>query len=150
MSNEAEQIAQRQAKLDELVRLGVPPYPNAFDRTATVIGDQGRRTTPSTGEALEASRPQVRVAGRILGMRSFGKANFLVLSDGLERLQVYVRADSVPDARLRDLQAARFRRSRRRRRAACSAPRPTSSRSGRRACISWPSACCRCRRSGTG
>ena len=31
----------------------------------------------------------------------------------------------------------------------CSAPRPTSSRSGRRGCTSWRSACCRCRRSGT-
>jgi lysyl-tRNA synthetase class 2 len=29
-------------------------------------------------------------------MRAFGKANFLVLSDGRARLQVYVRADSVP------------------------------------------------------
>ena len=51
------------------------------------------------------------MAGRILGMRAFGKANFLVLSDGLERLQVYVRADSVPARGLRDLQAARSRRS---------------------------------------
>ena len=36
-------------------------------------------------------------------------------------------------ARLRDLQAARFRRLGRRRRDVCSGPRPTSSRSGRRA-----------------
>ena len=39
MSNEAEQIAQRRAKLDELVRLGVPAYPNRFDRTATLKSD---------------------------------------------------------------------------------------------------------------
>lgn len=43
------------------------------------------------------SRPPARVAGRVLGMRSFGKANFIVLSDGLERLQVYVRADSLDE-----------------------------------------------------
>jgi lysyl-tRNA synthetase class 2 len=96
MSNEAEQIAQRRAKLDDLVRLGVAPYPNRFDRTATIAAvkaEQGART----GEALEAEGIQVRVAGRILGVRAFGKANFVVLSDGLERLQVYVRADAVPD-----------------------------------------------------
>ena len=38
-----------------------------------------------------------RVAGRILGLRTFGKANFLVLSDGAARLQVYLRQDSVPE-----------------------------------------------------
>ena len=37
------------------------------------------------------------VAGRILGMRSFGKADFLVLSDGLARLQVYVRQDALSE-----------------------------------------------------
>jgi lysyl-tRNA synthetase class 2 len=35
-------------------------------------------------------------SGRILAIRSFGKANFLVLSDGRSRLQVYIRQDSVP------------------------------------------------------
>ena len=96
MSNEAEQIAQRRANLDELTRLGVPSYPARFDQTATiaqVVAEHGE----ASGEALEAARPEVRVAGRILGLRTFGKANFLVLSDGLARIQVYVRADSVSE-----------------------------------------------------
>ena len=47
---------------------------------------------------LDASQGlQVRVAGRILAMRTFGKANFLVLSDGKSRVQVYVRQDSVAE-----------------------------------------------------
>jgi len=96
MSNEREQIAQRRAKLAELVALGVAPYPHRFDRDATVsavVADHGGKD----GETLETERPHTRVAGRILGIRAFGKANFLVLSDGLERLQVYVRADSVSE-----------------------------------------------------
>src|SRR5205085_6974497 len=36
-------------------------------------------------------------SGRILGIRSFGKASFLVLSDGLKTVQAYVRQDSVPE-----------------------------------------------------
>src|SRR5262245_44945745 len=96
MSNEAEQVAQRQAKLADLVRLGVAAYPNRFDRTATVSAIKAEHDA-KTGEALEATHIPVRAAGRILGMRAFGKANFLVLSDGLDRLQVYVRADSVPE-----------------------------------------------------
>jgi len=95
MSNEAEQVAQRQAKLTAIEALGVRPYPNQFDRTASV-SDIRAAHDAATGEALEAEHVPVRAAGRILGMRAFGKANFLVLSDGRARLQVYVRADSVP------------------------------------------------------
>src|SRR4029450_13389206 len=96
MSNEAEQVAQRQAKLADLVRLGVAAYPNRFDRWATVSAIKAEHNG-KTGETLDADHVTVQTAGRILGMRAFGKANFLVLSDGLERLQVYVRADSVPE-----------------------------------------------------
>ena len=56
-----------------------------------------RPTARATGAELEAQGVQVRVAGRILGMRTFGKANFLVLSDGKARVQAYVRQDSVPE-----------------------------------------------------
>ncbi len=35
--------------------------------------------------------------GRILAIRSFGKANFLVLSDGHAKIQVYIRQDSLPE-----------------------------------------------------
>jgi lysyl-tRNA synthetase class 2 len=95
MSNEAEQIAQRQAKLKAIEQLGVPVYPHRFERTAALSAIRAEHNG-KTGEVLDAEPVQVRAAGRILGMRAFGKANFLVLSDGLDRLQVYVRADSVP------------------------------------------------------
>ena len=49
------------------------------------------------GEALEGEQVRTTVAGRILGIRSFGKANFLVISDGASRIQIYVRQDSVPE-----------------------------------------------------
>jgi lysyl-tRNA synthetase class 2 len=95
MSNEAEQKAQRQAKLEAIAELGVPTYPHRYDRSASVsevVDAHG----PKTAEALEDEQPQVRVAGRIMGMRGFGKANFLVIADGLRRIQVYVREDSMP------------------------------------------------------
>jgi lysyl-tRNA synthetase class 2 len=97
MANESEQIAQRREKLDELVRLGVAPYPSRFDRTASIAAIVLAHGLKS-GDVLETERPEARTAGRILGVRNFGKANFLVLSDGLERLQIYIREDSL-DAR---------------------------------------------------
>ena len=96
MSNEAEQIAQRRAKLEALVAMGVRPYPHAFDRSVTV-SDIVRAHGEKAAAALEAEQPPARVAGRILSMRSFGKANFLVLSDGVSRIQAYVRADSMSE-----------------------------------------------------
>jgi lysyl-tRNA synthetase class II len=47
MSNELEQRAQRQAKLDELIQLGVSPYPNKFDGAtaiAAIVAAHGEKT----------------------------------------------------------------------------------------------------------
>ena len=93
---ESDQIVQRRANLDALKQLGVDVYPHKFETSATIsaiVAEHGA----ATGEALDANHVPVTVAGRILGVRTFGKANFLVLSDGLSRLQVYIRQDSVPE-----------------------------------------------------
>ena len=95
MSNEAEQKAQRQAKLEAIAELGVPTYPHRYERTGTVAEIVDLHS-PKDAAALEAERPEARVAGRIVSMRTFGKANFVVISDGLRRVQVYVREDSLP------------------------------------------------------
>jgi len=96
MASEAVQAEQRRVKLDELIALGVSPYPVQFDRTHTV-SELVATFGETSGPDLEAAQPQTRAAGRILSMRTFGKANFLEISDGLTRLQVYVRADSIPE-----------------------------------------------------
>ncbi len=96
MASLEEQLAQRRANLDDLSKLGVDPYPRRFDRThsiAQLVSGYGERTH----DELEADRVQTTTSGRILGLRSFGKANFLVLSDGLRTIQVYIRQDSVPE-----------------------------------------------------
>jgi len=95
-STESDQVVQRRANLEELKKLGVDPYPRRFEIAATVdaiVTQYGDRT----GEELEAAKPQARTAGRILSIRSFGKANFLVISDGRARIQVYIRQDSLSE-----------------------------------------------------
>jgi lysyl-tRNA synthetase, class II len=97
---ESDQIVQRRANLAELEKLGVAVYPRRFERTHTIrelVDTYATRSAP----ALDADRVETRTAGRILAIRSFGKANFLVLSDGTARIQVYIRQDSLSDVSFR-------------------------------------------------
>src|SRR3954453_7864694 len=95
MSSQEEQIAQRKANLEEIARLGIAPYPNRFDRRNTVTELVDAHGAKSHDE-LEAERPETTTSGRILAIRSFGKANFLAITDGRARIQVYIRQDSLP------------------------------------------------------
>ena len=96
MTQEDEQIQQRRANLEALTRLGLPAYPHRFERTDTVT-DLVTRHDASTSEQLEAARVETTTAGRVLAIRSFGKANFLAISDGRARIQVYLRKDALPE-----------------------------------------------------
>jgi len=91
-----DQLVQRRANLTALIELGVTPYPHAFDCTDTVSAIVARHGETS-GEDLETAQVRTRTAGRVLTIRSFGKARFLVISDGTRRVQVYLRKDSLSE-----------------------------------------------------
>jgi lysyl-tRNA synthetase class 2 len=93
-TSQDEQVEQRRSHLEALVRLGVSAYPNRFDRLHAITELVDAHGTRSHDE-LEAERPDTRTSGRILAVRAFGKANFLVLSDGRAKIQVYIRQDSL-------------------------------------------------------
>jgi lysyl-tRNA synthetase class 2 len=96
MSSEDAQIEQRRANLDAITKLGIRPYPNRFAATHTVsalVEAHGERPK----DALEAERIDTVTAGRIISIRSFGKASFFVLSDGRARIQVYLRQDALSE-----------------------------------------------------
>jgi lysyl-tRNA synthetase, class II len=96
MPQDNDLLVQRRANLEALARLGVDLYPHEFERTDTIsrlVAAHGGKTK----DDLEATRVETRTSGRILAIRSFGKANFLVLSDGRARIQAYIRKDSLSD-----------------------------------------------------
>jgi lysyl-tRNA synthetase, class II len=93
---ESDLLRQRRANFEELVQLGVEPYPRKFERSDT-ISDLVAAHGGKSRDELEAAGLQTRTAGRIVAIRSFGKANFLVLSDGRATIQVYIRQDSLPE-----------------------------------------------------
>ncbi len=95
-SRESDLLRQRRANFEELLSLGVEPYPVRFDRADTVselVAAHGARTSAE----LESPRVETTTAGRVLAIRSFGKANFLAISDGKEKIQIYVRQDSLSE-----------------------------------------------------
>jgi lysyl-tRNA synthetase class 2 len=147
MSSEVVQAEQRKANLEAIVRLGFAAYPHKIDTTHSVselVAAHGARTSAE----LESGKVETVTAGRIVGIRSFGKASFFVLSDGRSRLQIYVRQDALSErdyalSKLLDVGdqigvAGHLFRTK------------TSSRSGPQGWSSSPSVSCRCRRSGTG
>ncbi|HSC29970.1 MAG TPA: lysine--tRNA ligase [Vicinamibacterales bacterium] len=88
-------MSQRRANFEELLRLGVDPYPVSFRRTHTVTELTEQFGTRSS-EQLDPERISTATAGRILAIRSFGKAGFLAISDGRSRIQIYCRQDALP------------------------------------------------------
>src|SRR5262245_37181740 len=96
MSVEDEQIQQRRLNLEALAKIGVAIYPHKFERRHTV-SELVEAHHVKSHDDLEAERPDTITSGRVLAIRSFGKANFLVISDGRQQIQVYIRQDALPE-----------------------------------------------------
>lgn len=96
METESDLVAARRRKLEELRERGVNPYPNDFRPADTAAGVQ-QRFGASSREQLEHCTDTVSVAGRIIGVRDFGRASFLHLQDRTGKIQVYVKRDAVGD-----------------------------------------------------
>ena len=113
-----DQTEARAQHLEALKHLVGNVYPNKFVRsdvsgtashedTITSIRECFQRREPRVNEGekpaaellesanAELNRIRVRVAGRIAAKRGMGKAAFVHLSDGVSRLQIYVRQQDV-------------------------------------------------------
>lgn len=78
---------ERLRKLEELKKLGVNPYPAKANRTHMA------------GEVVAAfdrlENTEATVAGRVLGIRKFGKLAFIVLKDASGHIQLFLRDGEV-------------------------------------------------------
>ncbi|KEQ22700.1 lysine--tRNA ligase [Paenibacillus tyrfis] len=94
--NELLQI--RRNKLDELRGLGVDPFGQKFERTHHA-GDIFKAYEDKSKEELEALSAEVSIAGRIMQKREMGKAGFAHIQDITGKIQIYVRADALEEAK---------------------------------------------------
>ncbi len=91
---EAQLIAQRQEKAQGWRALGVHPYGNGF-RPEHLAADIQRAHAEQSAEQLASSTQSYTVAGRVIAIRSFGKAAFLKLRDRSGELQIHVKQDAL-------------------------------------------------------
>ena len=94
MDELTEHMEVRRQKLLKLKESGHAPYPNDFKPgyvTSEIVADYGALAD----DQLAALQSEFSLAGRIMGIRSFGKASFFHLQDRKGKLQVYVRRDRV-------------------------------------------------------
>ena len=123
MPGEDELIEQRREKLRRLRARGIDPYPARTSRThsaaeaiaafeaweAAAQADPEVEAAPAQAEALDA--PIVTVAGRMTASRDMGKASFIDVRDGSERIQCFIKKDLVGEdayAGLADLDLGDF------------------------------------------
>jgi lysyl-tRNA synthetase class 2 len=96
-SKEEEIYAQRLEKAKKLKALGVNPYGNGY-RPRDLAGEIAKRHEKDAPEKLDQEKPVYDIAGRVVAVRSFGKAAFIKLRDRSGELQVHVKQDALGPA----------------------------------------------------
>ncbi len=103
----SEQEIIRRNSLQELINLGIEPYPaEGFDITATISDilteyesiklrwyEEGKLKDPSVEP--EYVKREVSLAGRIMNRRIMGAASFAEIQDSTGRMQIYIKRDEV-------------------------------------------------------
>jgi lysyl-tRNA synthetase, class II len=92
LSLEHELLTQRFRRTRELEQIGQRPYGARFDFSHSVPAIWASYSEKTT-EELEAEKIEVRVCGRIQSIRGKGKAGFMHIEQGGERLQIYIKID---------------------------------------------------------
>jgi lysyl-tRNA synthetase, class II len=96
MPGEDELIQLRREKLSRLRARGVDPYPARTPRTdAAAEAIAAYERWEAADEAARGDAPTVCVAGRITALRDMGKASFLDVRDGTDRIQCYLKKDVI-------------------------------------------------------
>jgi len=87
-----EHLAGRRRKLELMRKMQLPAYPNDFfpDHTAARLLAEHEGHEAAELEKIDTI---YRVAGRIMALRSFGKAAFVKLQDRSGRIQAYLQKD---------------------------------------------------------
>ncbi|MCS6838070.1 MAG: lysine--tRNA ligase [Bdellovibrionaceae bacterium] len=86
--------AEKRRKLRELRNKGINPFPYSYQKTHHV--SEVRKQWGETLKAGEKVDTSVSLAGRVMTLRSMGKASFFNIQDQTGSLQIYFRNEELP------------------------------------------------------
>lgn len=81
----------RREKLAELIMMGIEPYPAPL----YPVNNNSSYIKENFTEEKKSDFAEVCLAGRIMSVRDMGKANFAVIQDSYDRIQLYIRRDDI-------------------------------------------------------
>ena len=87
----SEQEIVRRAKLQEITKMGIDPYPAELVEINATAKDILENFTPEKTEEYK----NISIAGRVMSVRDMGKACFVSLQDATGRIQLYIRRDDI-------------------------------------------------------
>ena len=87
-----EQESLRVAKLEELKKLGINPYPSEEYKTSHHTSDIFEKFSQNPDDD---ELKNVSLAGRLMSIRVMGKASFAVLQDFYGKIQLYIQRDCI-------------------------------------------------------
>lgn len=90
---------EKKRKLLALKEAGINPFPYRFDKTHAV--SQLRTQYESKIAVGEVTQVRVSVAGRVMTLRSMGKASFFNIQDEGAQIQIYLRNEELPADQLK-------------------------------------------------
>ena len=100
MATEKDILEARRRRARELEKQGEELFPARVPRELDAIPELRARFGDVDADELERAETGVRVAGRLVGIRSLGKATFATLQADGERLQLWLQRGRVADDRL--------------------------------------------------
>ena len=94
MPTEEELINERKRKREDLLNKQINPYPYNYNPThkSTELLEKHKGLEPG-----EKTNEEVRIAGRIIGLRRMGKASFIHLLDQEGKIQAYLKFDDLKE-----------------------------------------------------
>lgn len=93
-ASESQVIQHRKQKAEILTENQVKLFPNHF-RKDTDISRLNSLYQETTAQDLETQEIRCSIAGRIMALRSFGKAAFIHIQDQTDKIQVFVQRDTL-------------------------------------------------------
>ncbi len=89
----SEQELQRRKEREEIIELGIDPYPAELFETNVTVED-----IRLNYERRKTDYKNISIAGRLMSRRIMGSASFAEIQDSTGRIQIYVRRDDIsPD-----------------------------------------------------